>query len=113
MKACGRSTTSRAPSSASATGSRSTMNGSTASVSGDGLILTNHHCVASCLAQNSTRESSLLETGFIAAGRDGELHCPVQIADVLAKLENVTERVQDATRGLDARAANERRRQTL
>jgi hypothetical protein len=82
-------------------------------VSPDGLILTNHHCVSSCLAQNSTRESSLLDTGFIARGRDGELDCPVQIADVLEKLEDVTAKVQAATRGLDERAANERRRQTL
>ena len=37
----------------------------------------------------------------------------MQIADVLEQLENVTAKVQDATRGLDARAANERRRQTL
>jgi hypothetical protein len=82
-------------------------------VSPDGLILTNHHCVASCLAQNSTRESSLLETGFIARDRSGEVDCPVQIADVLERLENVTAKVQDATRGLDVQAANERRRQTL
>ena len=88
--------------------------GCTASfVSPDGLILTNHHCVASCLAQNSTRESSLLETGFIAPDRGRELDCPVQIADVLEKLENVTAAVQEATRGLDEQAANERRRQTL
>ena len=88
--------------------------GCTASfVSPDGLLLTNHHCVASCLAQNSTRESSLLETGFIAPDRSRELDCPVQIADVLEKLENVTAAVQEATRGLDEQAANERRRQTL
>ena len=82
-------------------------------VSPNGLILTNHHCVSSCLAQNSTRESSLLETGFVARERDGEIDCPVQIADVLTKLENVTAKVQEATRGLDERTANERRRQTL
>src|SRR5688572_32054192 len=66
------------------------LSGCTASfVSPTGLILTNHHCVASCLAQNSTRESSLLETGFVARGREGELDCPVQVADVLERLENV------------------------
>ena len=90
------------------------LSGCTASfVSPDGLILTNHHCVASCLAQNSTRESSLLETGFVARSRESELDCPTQIADVLERLENVTAKVQDATRGLDERDANERRRQTL
>jgi hypothetical protein len=88
--------------------------GCTASfVSPDGLMLTNHHCVASCLAQNSTRESSLLETGFIADGRNREIRCRTQIADVLERLENVTAAVLEATRGLDARAANERRRQQL
>ena len=78
------------------------LSGCTASfVSPDGLILTNHHCVASCLAQNSSRESSLLETGFVARSRESELDCPTQIADVLERLENVTAKVQDATRGLD------------
>src|SRR5690606_12688927 len=32
-------------------------------VSPDGLILTNHHCVRSCLANLSTRETSLEENG--------------------------------------------------
>src|SRR5436190_1296070 len=79
-------------------------------VSGSGLILTNHHCVVGCLAQNSTREMSLIDLGFAATGREGELDCPTQIADVLEKLENVTAKVQAATRGLTERDANERRR---
>jgi V8-like Glu-specific endopeptidase len=82
-------------------------------VSPNGLILTNHHCVADCLAQNSTRDESLLDTGFVASGRDSELDCPTQIADVLERMENVTAKVQDALRGLAEREANERRRQTL
>jgi hypothetical protein len=82
-------------------------------ISVNGLILTNHHCVTGCLAQNSTRERSLIDSGLIAASRDAELRCPTQIADVLEKLENVTEKVQAATRGLPERDANERRRQTL
>ncbi|HET7608146.1 MAG TPA: S46 family peptidase, partial [Gammaproteobacteria bacterium] len=82
-------------------------------VSPNGLILTNHHCVVSCLAQRSTRERSLIDLGFVANGREGEIDCPTQIADVLERLENVTEKVQAATRGLDERDANERRRQTL
>ena len=90
------------------------LSGCTASfVSADGLILTNHHCVTSCLAQNSTREQSLIDAGFVARGRDAEIDCPTQIADVLERLENVTEKVQAATRGLTERDANERRRQTL
>ena len=88
--------------------------GCTASfVSPDGLLLTNHHCVESCLAQNSTREQSRIDTGFAAASRSDELRCAVQIAEVLQATEDVTERVAEATRGLDDRAANERRRETL
>jgi hypothetical protein len=82
-------------------------------VSADGLILTNHHCVTSCLAQSSTRERSLIDLGLVARGRDAELDCPTQIVDVLERLEDVTQKVQAATRGLEERDANERRRQTL
>ncbi len=82
-------------------------------VSAQGLLLTNHHCVESCLAENSTRDKSLIETGFTAAARTDELRCPVQIAEVLQATENVTAKVVAALKGLDDRAANERRRQTL
>ncbi|HVJ30632.1 MAG TPA: S46 family peptidase, partial [Gammaproteobacteria bacterium] len=82
-------------------------------VSPTGLILTNHHCVADCLAQNSTREKSLIDTGFVARAHENEIDCPTQIADVLERLEDVTAKVHDATRGLTERDANERRRQTL
>jgi len=82
-------------------------------VSAQGLLLTNHHCVESCLAQNSTREKSLIETGFATATRADELRCPVQIAEVLQATEDVTARVAAALKGLDDRAAKERRRQTL
>jgi hypothetical protein len=82
-------------------------------VSPSGLMLTNHHCVADCLAQNSTRDKSLLDSGFVAGTRENELDCPTQIADVLERLENVTTKVQEATRGMAEREANERRRQTL
>ena len=90
------------------------VSGCTASfVSGEGLLLTNHHCVESCLAQNSSREKSLSDTGFTAATRADELRCPVQIAEVLQATEDVTAKVAAALKGLDDKAANERRRQTL
>lgn len=82
-------------------------------VSGDGLILTNHHCVEGCLAQHSTREQSLIESGVLAERREDEIRCATQIADVLVATEDVTARVAAAVLGLDDRAAKERRRQTL
>lgn len=82
-------------------------------VSDEGLILTNHHCVASCLAEHSTREASFIETGFLARRRDEELRCGTQVADVLVATEEVTTRVLDAIRDLDEQAANDTRKQTL
>ncbi|HET7132120.1 MAG TPA: S46 family peptidase, partial [Gammaproteobacteria bacterium] len=90
------------------------LSGCTASfVSPNGLLLTNHHCVEGCLAEHSTRERSLNETGFLARERGDEIRCSTQIADVLESLEDITPRVAAATRGLDDRAAKERRRETL
>lgn len=88
--------------------------GCTASfVSPEGLILTNHHCIASCLAQHSSREESLIETGFLASARRDELRCGTQVADVLVEMQDITERVQAATRGMEDVAANEERKRLL
>lgn len=82
-------------------------------VSGDGLILTNHHCIESCLAELSYKDANLLDRGFAAAGRTNEPRCATQLADVLVGTENVTARVAKALRGLDDRAANDRRKALL
>jgi len=82
-------------------------------VSPEGLILTNHHCVRSCLADLSTRETSLEENGFIARQRSEERRCETQVADVLQSMEDITGKVAAAVAGLDAGAANDARKQTL
>ena len=88
--------------------------GCTASfVSPEGLILTNHHCAASCLADNSTREKDILADGFYAESREKEVRCQTQVADVLLAMEDVTVKVKSATAGLDDKAANDKRKQTL
>ena len=88
--------------------------GCTASfVSEDGLILTNHHCITACLAENSNKDKSLLEDGFLARQRAQELRCPTQLADVLVGMDNITTKVEAASAGLDDRAANEARKRTL
>jgi hypothetical protein len=90
------------------------LSGCTASfVSPEGLMLTNHHCVQSCLAQHSSREASLIADGFAAPRRAEELRCGTQIADVLVATQDVTSDVEAATKGLDDVAANERRKDTL
>lgn len=82
-------------------------------VSKDGLILTNHHCVESCLAEHSSKERSLIEDGFLARTREQELRCAAQVADVLVQMQDVTAEVTAATRGLDDQAANEARKRRL
>lgn len=82
-------------------------------VSPQGLILTNHHCVARCLAEHSSRERSLLETGFIATGREQEVRCGTQVADVLVDIQDVTQKLLAATAGMGDADANAARKQTL
>jgi hypothetical protein len=82
-------------------------------VSPEGLILTNHHCVESCLAELSTKDKSLLELGFAAADRNAEQRCPAQLADVLVGTEDVTDAVSKAIAGLSDTAANDARKRML
>jgi hypothetical protein len=85
--------------------------GCTASfVSPDGLALTNSHCVGQCLAQISTAGQDRLQDGFLAAGREQELRCQTQQADVLMAVEDVTAKVNAATAGKDDKAAGEARK---
>jgi hypothetical protein len=82
-------------------------------VSPDGLILTNHHCAEACLDEHSTAEQPLLKNGFLARTREHEQRCGTQVADVLLGMENVTDKVTAALRGLDDKAANDARKKTL
>ncbi len=90
------------------------LSGCTASfVSPEGLILTNHHCAAACLDENSTSGQNLVRDGFLAHTRDKELRCSTQVADVLVAMENVTPKVAAAVQGLEPQAANDARKKVL
>lgn len=65
-------------------------------VSDAGLILTNHHCVASCVEQNSTAENNILETGYTARTREEEKMCAGQQAEVVTSIRDVTSQVKAA-----------------
>lgn len=78
-------------------------------VSGQGLILTNHHCISSCLFDNSTAQDDLLAKGFIADRREGEKACPGQQAEVVTSITDVTKQVKDAFAGLDGEALTKAR----
>ncbi len=82
-------------------------------ISAEGLILTNHHCAEDCVAQNSTPDSDLVASGFLAPDRKQELRCQEDAVSVLVGTEDVTAKVAAATAGLAADAAVEARRREL
>ena len=74
-------------------------------VSDAGLILTNHHCVATCVEQNSTAENNILKTGFTARNREEEKMCAGQQAEVVTSISDVTPQVKAAIGSLTGEAA--------
>lgn len=89
-------------------------NGCTGSfVSADGLMLTNHHCAMSCLAELSGTSANYVDNGFNATTRSAEKKCPTQIVSVLVEMEDVTAKVNGATAGLADAQANQARKQQL
>lgn len=60
-------------------------------ISGDGLILTNHHCGFSAITDHSTLENDYLKHGFWAANRQAELRNAGLTATFVVRMEDVTE----------------------
>jgi Peptidase S46 len=82
-------------------------------VSPDGLMITNHHCLESCLGELSSKDNSLMERGFVAVVRSAERRCATQLGDVLVSTENITAAIAKASAGLSDRAANAARKKAL
>lgn len=82
-------------------------------VSPEGLILTNHHCAASCLAENSTAKRDLLADGYLAATRSNEVRCQGEQASVLMDTQEVTTEVMRALSGVAPAEAAKVRNQAL
>ena len=73
-------------------------------VSGEGLVMTNNHCVATCVANLSTQTVNYAETGFTPRTRQDELACPGGSAEILTDITDVTERMQKAGESLTGAA---------
>lgn len=73
-------------------------------VSNQGLILTNQHCVASCLANISTDKDDYLNKGFRPATLSEEKKCPGQQAEVVTKITDVTGDIKGAIGSLTGEA---------
>jgi hypothetical protein len=70
-------------------------------VSGDGLVMTNHHCANACLSQLS-KTADYVQDGFVASGE--EPRCPDVELNQLTSITDVTDRVNAATMGKAAAA---------
>ena len=73
-------------------------------VSAEGLVMTNNHCVATCVANLSTQAVNYAETGFTPRTREEELKCPGGTAEILTDISDVTARMHAAGAGLEGQA---------
>lgn len=73
-------------------------------VSGQGLVLTNNHCVADCVHDLSTPQQQYALTGFTPATREEERACPGMTAQIITAITDVTARMQAAGVGRTGRA---------
>lgn len=65
-------------------------------ISGEGLMLTNHHCAFSSIQFHSSVKDDYLTNGFWAYSKKEELSCPEVYASILVRMEDVTERMTNA-----------------
>ncbi|HSE45767.1 MAG TPA: S46 family peptidase, partial [Gemmatimonadales bacterium] len=86
-------------------------NGCTASfVSGNGLVMSNHHCARACIEGSAKTGEDFLSNGFYAAKREDERACPGLFLDQLQEITDVTDRVSAAaTAKMDPKTAGAER----
>jgi hypothetical protein len=88
--------------------------GSGSFVSADGLVMTNHHVGADCLAKISTQEKDYMKTGFEAKSGAEEPKCVDLELNVLMSIEDVTSRVTAAvTPAMNSADAEKARRAVI
>lgn len=75
-------------------------------ISGQGLVMTNHHCVVECVEQISTPKENFVDNGFIAKTDAEERKCPAFELDQLVEIRDVTGDVQGAIAGKAGHEAN-------
>ncbi len=79
-------------------------------ISGDGLVLTNHHCIVGCIGDLSSADQDLMRDGFLAKTRAEERQCPNFEINRLESISDVSGRISEATKGLSGEAfANAKR----
>ena len=77
-------------------------------ISGDGLLITNHHCGLGQVQRHSSVEHDYLTDGFWAMNKSEELSNPGLTVSFLEYMEDVTAKVLDGTENLEAGEAVKR-----
>ncbi|MFI4975790.1 MAG: S46 family peptidase [Caulobacterales bacterium] len=78
---------------------RLTTGCSGAVVSREGLVLTNHHCVAACAQALSTPQHDFIHDGFFTEARSEERECPGIQAEILVAITDVTTPIFESSSG--------------
>jgi V8-like Glu-specific endopeptidase len=78
-------------------------------VSANGMVLTNHHVVLSCLQILSSEANDLVKNGFLARAQAEERACPGMELRRLESTEDVTTKVRSAVKSKDDTLANQER----
>jgi hypothetical protein len=68
-------------------------------VTADGIVLSNDHCVRGCAQQLSSPTQDYVKDGFLAMRREDERLCAGMVAEVLAGISDVSDRVIAAVAG--------------
>lgn len=82
-------------------------------VSGDGLLLTNHHCGYGTIQAHSSLEHDYLTNGFWAKSREEELSNPGLAVRFLVRLDDVTTRVLSETGQLNGDALEQKLKENI
>lgn len=70
-------------------------------ISGQGLVLTNHHCGYEAIANHSTTADNILDNGFWAKSFEEEKTNPGMWVSILVRMEDVSDKVNKALAALD------------
>ena len=77
----------------------------------DGLLLTNHHCGYDNIQSHSSMQNNYIDNGFWAMNRSQELKNPGTVATFLVRMEDVSQKVQEAI--ANGKPATERDREAI
>jgi len=82
-------------------------------VSGDGLVMTNHHCARDCILAQSDKDHDYIADGFYAAALKDERPCSGFELDGLDSITDVTTRIDAATKGKSGKGFEDAQRAAI